>query len=51
MRLTGIDVEKLAKNAAVYPFINDGIPILYMGQEHVNPSKVLSTRSLIDHRG
>jgi alpha-amylase len=25
---------KLLKNAAVYPFVNDGYPIVYQGQEH-----------------
>jgi glycosidase len=26
--------SQLVKNAAVYPFVNDGFPIVYMGQEH-----------------
>lgn len=30
-RLTSV---QLVKNAAVYPLVNDGFPIIYMGQEH-----------------
>lgn len=28
------DIAQLIRNAMVYPFINDGYPILYSGQEH-----------------
>ncbi|RXK37283.1 hypothetical protein M231_05425 [Tremella mesenterica] len=34
-RLAGVAPDPvLVKNAAVYPFISDGFPIVYMGQEH-----------------
>jgi alpha-amylase len=26
----------LTRNAAVFPFVNDGFPIVYQGQEHVS---------------
>ena len=45
----------LTRNAAVFPFVNDGFPIVYQGQEHVSPTKEQSTliRSIrfgADHR-
>ncbi|OCF41740.1 hypothetical protein I317_04444 [Kwoniella heveanensis CBS 569] len=34
-RFAGLtDDPALIKNAMVYPFVNDGVPILYQGQEH-----------------
>ena len=27
---------QLVRNAAVYPFVSDGYPIMYQGQEHVS---------------
>nr|XP_031863707.1 uncharacterized protein CI109_000959 [Kwoniella shandongensis]KAA5530779.1 hypothetical protein CI109_000959 [Kwoniella shandongensis] len=34
-RFAGITHDNtLVRNAMVYPFVNDGVPILYMGQEH-----------------
>ena len=32
---------QLTRNAAVFPFINDGYPIIYQGQEHVSHLPVL----------
>lgn len=37
-RLLDCADTQLLKNAAVYPFINDGYPIVYQGQEHVGAS-------------
>ncbi|ORX34604.1 glycoside hydrolase superfamily [Kockovaella imperatae] len=34
-RLAGmVNDQVIVKNAAVYPFVNDGIPFMYSGQEH-----------------
>ena len=35
--------QVLVKNAAVFPFIGDGFPILYMGQEHVSLHPVIAS--------
>jgi hypothetical protein len=41
---------QLVRNAAVFPFVNDGFPIVYTGQEHVNPPLESKSSTLLTSR-